>query len=198
VKLTQDQLDGLGVALNEATLVGLEVDPQRLIAAGTFAVLTLPPDGSEPADPRRQFIFRPVGRVAASLRHGRWDDPTAPVEPFAVEQLLTVVQSFGGLPIYGWEFVDREGDFSSWADRLSLDFSGDPAAMDHSITLFQEGGTASRILDIRLWFRELEIRDAEGQHISVDDFIAGGARWWDALYAGDSRTKDHGIIPAKA
>jgi hypothetical protein len=58
VKLTPDQLDGLGVALNEATLVGLEVDPQRLVAAATFAVLTLPPDGPEPADRRRQFIFR--------------------------------------------------------------------------------------------------------------------------------------------
>jgi hypothetical protein len=198
VTFTQDQLAGLGVALNEATLLGLEVDPQRLVAAATFSVLTLPPDGPEPADPRRQFIFRPVGRVAASLRHGRWDDPTAPVEPFAVEQLLAIVQSFRGLPIYGWEFVDREADFSSWADRLSLDFSGDPTAMDHSITLFQEGGTENKILDIRLWFGEFEIRDALGRHISLDDFIAGGKRWWDALYAGDPRTRDHGIVPVKA
>jgi hypothetical protein len=198
VTFAHDQLDGLGVALNEATLLGLEVDPQRLVAAATFSVLTLPPDGPEPADPRRQFTFHPVGRVAASLRHGRWDDPTAPVEPFAVEQLLAVVQSFRGLPIYGWEFVDCEGDFSSWADRLSLDFNGDPAAMDHSITLFQEGGTETKILDIRLWFGEFEIRDALGQHISLDDFIAGGKRWWDALYSGDPRTSGHGILPAKA
>ena len=69
--------------------------------------------------------------------------------------------------------------------------------MEHSITLFQEGATQNKILDIRLWFRELQIRDAQGQIIPLDDFIVGGTRWWDALYAGDRRTRDHGIIPAK-
>ena len=198
MKLTQDQLDGLGVALNEATLLGLEVDPQRLRAAATLTVLTLPPDGPEPADPRRQFIFYPVGRVAASLRHGRWDDAAAPVEAFSIEQLLSAVQSFGGQPVYGWKFIDRDDGFSRWSRRLSLDFAGDHTAMEHSITLFQEGATQNKILEIRLWFRELEIRDPQGEVILLDDFIAGGVRWWDAMYAGDSRAQGHGIIPAKA
>jgi hypothetical protein len=198
VKLTQKQIDGLDVALNEATLLGLEVDPQRLLAAATFSVLTLPLDGPSPVDRRRQFLFRPVGRIAASLRLGRWDDPGAPIEAFSIAQLLSVIQSFGGQPIYGWKFIDREDGFSSWSGRLSLDFVGDPAAIEHSITLFQEGTTQNKILDICLWFRELEIRDAQGEHIPVDEFIAGGTRWWDALYAGDSRTKGYGIVPAKA
>jgi hypothetical protein len=91
VKLAGD----LGVALNEASLAGLEYSAKDNVAAATFVCLTLPADGPEPADSRRQFIFHRVGRIAASLRLGRWDDVDAAVEPFQVSDLLPVVQSFG-------------------------------------------------------------------------------------------------------
>jgi hypothetical protein len=53
----------------------------------------------------------------------------------------------------------------------------------------------SRRLDLRLWFTELSIADRHGQKIKVEQFVADGMRWWDALYAGDSRTDGHGIVP---
>jgi hypothetical protein len=195
MNLTQEQVDGLNVALEEAVLLGLEVDSSRRIAAATFAVLTLPETGSVPEDRRVQFQFSPVGRVAASLRNGRWDDPNAEVSKFKLEELLDVVQSFQGLPIYGWEFFDvaHANYFDSWADRLSIDVQLGENGHTETIDLFQAGPT--RHLDIRLWFDEFIIRNPIGSEITLDDFITDGKRWWDGLFLGDKRTDDLGIFP---
>lgn len=196
MSLSPEQVQGLGVALNEASLLGLEVSPERCLAAATFAVLTLPDAGAASDDARVQFQFHGVGRVAASLRHGRWDDAKARVDTFPLARLLEVVQSFNGLPIYGWEFFDvHEQHFAKWSDRLSLDFRCATGGSKHSISLFQDGG--DRILDICLWFEDLSIHSPLGVNIRLEDFIAGGRRWWDAFYQGDERTAGAGIIPLK-
>lgn len=196
MRLTEEEKHGLSVALNEATLLGVEIDTDRKLAAATFSVLTLPEEGSPPNDPRVQFIFFPVGRVAASLRLGRWNNPEAEVVPFQIEELLSVVKGFGGLPIYGWEFFDvHEKDFVRWSDRLSFDYSSGPEGLEHSILLFQEG--PDRHLDLCLWFDTLEVKDPQGKEIKLMDFIVGGKRWWDGLYSGDERTSSSGIIPLK-
>jgi hypothetical protein len=123
--LTEYQILGMNTALNEADLLGVEVDPNRSLAASTFRILTLPLTGQPPEDRRVQFLFRPIGRVVASLRNGQWNDPDAEVVKFEVTDLLKTVKSFDGLPVYGWEFFDVPSDqnFDKWASRLSLDFS---------------------------------------------------------------------------
>lgn len=197
--LKKELREGLGVALNEATMVDLEMDPIRRIAGATFRVLSLP-EGDEtvtPEDTRVQLVFQPIGRVAVSLRLGHWDDPAAPVERLRIDQLSERVKSFGGLPIYGWEFFDLpDTQFAQWSNRLSLDLQwpeeGDGFA--HTVDLFQE---ADSILDMRLWFDELTIRDARHNEVPLEDIIAGGRRWWDAFWQGDPRTRDSGMHPIK-
>ena len=196
MSLTEEEKHGLSVALNEATLLGMEVDTDRKLAAATFRVLTLPEEGPPPSDPRVQIIFSPVGRVAASLRLGRWNDLKAQVVSFDIDDLLSVVQSFGGLPIYGWEFFDTDGkSVDRWSDRLSFDYRSDVQSSAHSILLFQDGG--ERHLDICLWFDAVQIKDPKGNDLPIEEFIAGGRRWWDALYQGDERTSSSGIVPLK-
>jgi hypothetical protein len=194
--ITPEQCAGLGVALNEAELLGLEVDPVRRLGAATFRVLTLPLEGPTPEDRRVQFIFQPVGRVVASLRNSSWDDPVAAAVPFDVVGLLPIVQSFGGLPIYGWTFFDvHERELQKWGKRLSLDWASGPGGMAHSLCLFQD--PPDRVLDVCIWFDELQIRDAKRLPIVIDDFIASGMRWWDALHSGDARAQGFGIQPLK-
>jgi len=196
MSLTEEQRKGLGVALNEADLLGVEVDPRRRIAAVTLRVLTLSESGPAPEDRRVQLLLRPVGRVAASLRNGRWDNPDAPVVPLTLDDLLPTVRSFGGLSIYGWEYIDAHAnELAKWGDRLSLDWISGADGVSHSITLFQDPG--DRILDLCVWFDELEIRDPEGNTIPLDSFIEAGKRWWDAFYAGDERTQGYGMAPLK-
>ena len=193
--LTEEQREALGVAVNEATLLGCEVNADQCVAAVTLEVLTLPEKGDPPADPRVQILFLPVGRVAASLRMGGWDDATAEIQPFRIEELLATVQSFGGLPIYGWQFFDRhDEEMKMWGNRLSLDWrSSRDEGRRHSISLFQEGD--NRHLDLCLWFDRLEIRTPDGSQVNFEEFCAGGKRWWDAMYSGDPRTKGPGILP---
>ena len=195
MELSEQHIQGLGVALNEATLLGIEASPAKRLVGATFAVLTLPESGPAPKDSRFQFVFDPVGRIAASLRLGRWDDRAAKVEKFSVEQLLEIAQSFK-CPIYGWEFFDiHEKDFPPWSDRLSLDWRSGEDGLSHSLSFSQDGGT--RHLDGCVWFDSFTICRPDGNELALEEFIAGGKRWWDALYAGDPRTEGSGIIPAK-
>ena len=192
--LSSEDRAALGVALEEATLLGVEVDRGTRRAAITFAVLSLPMHGPQPEDRRVQFVFESIGRVAASLRLGHWDDDKAAVQPFLLEELLPTVQSFGGLPIYGWEFFDvADRTFPPLAHRLSLDvllgFDGEA----HSLFLFQ--GAPDRHLDLWFWFERFTIRDPVGRVIPLADFTAGGRRWWDAFHQHDPRTQGHGIFP---
>ncbi|OPZ14147.1 MAG: hypothetical protein BWZ07_00045 [Alphaproteobacteria bacterium ADurb.BinA280] len=195
--LTPNEIVGHGAALNEADVLGVEVDPSNRVACVTFRVLALSEVGTEPSDTRVQFRFHSVGRVVASLREGHWDDAIVPIVPIALEALLPTAQSFGGLPIYGWEFVDcHERDLSRLSDRLSLDWHPGNDGRSHSISLFQDGG--NRILDLYLWFGALETRDPYHRPVPIASFIAAGKRWWDAFCVGDERTKGYGMAPLRS
>jgi hypothetical protein len=194
--LTEDIRSGLNVALNESRLLSVQVDPVARTAKVWFEVLSLPEEGPAPADTVVSVVVRGVTRVAVSLREGRWDDREAAVTQVALDRLDGVVREFGGSAIYGWEFIDPpEESWTRWRERLSLDQVLSTEAADHVLELFQEGATVSRHLDLRLWFTELSVVDRYGQEIELGQFVAGGVRWWDALYAGDSRTDGHGIVP---
>jgi len=194
--LTEEQKIGLGIALNEASLLGVSVDPESESAVVTFAPLSLPAEGPAQEGYEVRFLLKAVGRVVASLRMGRWNDPAARVASINLGELQSTVQSFEGLPIYGWEFFDT-ADFGieSLGGRISLDWSGETGDTSHSLMLFQEG--PDRHLDLFLWFDSFEIRGQNGDPIPIDAFIEGGKRWWDGLRCGDPRTKGQGIFPLK-
>ena len=139
--LSGDQVRAFGVALNEATVIAVDVKPELRAAAVTLGVLALPEDdGPEPADPRRVLLLESVGRIAASLRNGRWDDAEAPVETFALDGLRDAVTGFEQQTIHGWSFLDVPADetFDRWSDRLSLDWRAEPDGVAHTLDLFQE------------------------------------------------------------
>ena len=193
--ILSDQLkEELGVALNESTLLGVELNPEERIVGATFRVLTLPQTGPMPEDSRVQFVFQPVGRVAASLRLGRWDDQTATVQSLEPSELLSAVKNLEG-PLYGWEFFDiHEQELEYWGDRLSLDWRSGADGLSHSISLFAGDDPH---LDLSVWFDDFIIKDAAGVRIQVSEFVAGGRRWWEALRAGDPRAAGQGIFPLR-
>lgn len=193
----KDVMDGLGVALNEATLLGVEADANARTVCVTLRVLSLPEAGPPPDDLWVLLSLSPVGRVAASLRLGPWNDDTAAVEPFAIEDLSGVVRSFEGCDIYGWHFFDcGDEDFDRWSGRLSLDWRGGTDGLAHTLDLFQEGADRGqdRHLDLRLWFDDLTLYTPTKAVLPVEEFIAGGRRWWDAFYRGDPRTMSGEIV----
>jgi hypothetical protein len=195
MKIDIDTAAGIDGALNEAALLAAEYDADENVVRLTFSVLTLPDDHSpEPSDPRRQIILTNVARIIAALRESRWDDLTAEPVRFAINDLPTIVRSFGGQALYGWEFVNYDdGLLTHWAERASLVLEPTGGSLHNRILLSQDGG--NRFLDLWIWFEDLLIRDPLGAPIALSDFIAGGKRWWDALFGGDPRTQGHGIVP---
>ena len=192
MKLSHDDVEGLNVALNEATWLGLSVDVERAAAAATLAVLALPESGPA-ADDRRVQLLVHLGRVAASYRGGRWDDDTAPIIPLSLSELeqLSIERP---MPVYGWEFFNREehDPVASWRQPLSLDVSLDNDACTITLDLHHD---TDPFLAVRLWFDGLWLLTPGREEIAMSYFIANGKRWWDAFNSGDPRTEGFGLHP---
>jgi hypothetical protein len=194
-----EERDGLNVALNEATWIGIRVDAETRRAAVLLDVLSLPVEGPAPVSAPVVVAVDRVSRIAASLRNGWWNDTAAEVVAVELADLDATVRSFGGCPIYGWECIDPpEESWAHWCERLSLDLTFAEQTSPHVLELFQEGGSAApRHFDLRVWFDRIGISTPDGRHLPLVDFIAAGVRWWDEMYAGDPRTSGRGIVPLR-
>lgn len=197
-------LADLNIALNEAEWHDAVVRSDIAEAMLVFRVLALPESGPEPGPRERVLRLRvsEIGRVAASLREGRWDDADAAVQPFDLEQLSEIVSSFGVQPVYGWEFFDPpESSWQHWRNRLSLDvclLGGSGGPDQHVLDLSKESLSGpTRVLDLRIWFYGLSGYDMDGNSKPLLEVASAGRRWWDGLYADDPRTQGHGIVRAK-
>lgn len=186
---------GLDVALNEADFCDMRINERRGEVQLLFVVLTLPEEGPEPEDRRRLICCHGVARIVAALRHPRRSNGRAPVEPLSLADLPSTVRSFGCQPVYGWEFIDLPSEAAgSWAATPSIDFSVGRGRGSHSIDLFQEGiNQDERRFDLRVEFDELSVLDQKGKEVPLEEFVAGGRRWWTAFQANDPRTEGHGI-----
>jgi hypothetical protein len=196
MQINEELRQRIGVAFNEATLLGVEFDKGEKRVACSFALVAMDENGNVPEDNRLLFIFEPIGRFVASYRKGHWDDSNAEVEKFEPEKILEIVQQFQKLSIYGWEFVNC-GDkaFDSWKDRLSFDYlTGESSGFTNTIDLFQDGG--DKHIDIRIWFDNFEIFNPKYEAVELEVFLENGKRGWDAIYADNDKMSNFGIIPA--
>jgi hypothetical protein len=200
VPFPEGLLSGLDVALNEAEWHDAAVRTDIAEALLVFVVLALPEEGPERPHEERVLKLRlgHVGRVVASLRHGRWNDADARVEPFRLDDLGEVVRAFGAQPLYGWRFFDPpDSSWSHWQDRLSLDVRIPGGEQEHVIELFQESlDGPARHLDVRIWFNSLSGYGLGNEPKPLLEVVAAARRWWDAMFAGDERTRGHGIVAA--
>lgn len=196
MKIDEELRHKIGLALNEATILGVELDEERKFISVSFAVVRMNKEGNVPDDNRLLFIFQPVGRFVASYRNGHWNDKNAAIEKFEPKDILEIINRFGGQAIYGWDFVNcGDKDFDTWKDQLSFDYStGGDNGFTNTIDLFQEGG--NKHIDFRIWFDDFEILTPKYEKVELQDFIENGKRVWDAVYANNEKMGDFGIIPA--
>ncbi len=186
----------LNTALSEAICLGVEVDTANAQLSLDLEALTLPAEGPAIEDYRVKLIFTGVSRVAASLRIQEWDDVAARVLPLQLDNLDAAIRSFGGGRLHGWEFIDvDDSGWVHWSELLSFDTQIDSHIATHVLEFSQEEGIDPRELDVRVWFDDITIHDANGAEIPLTEFIAGGVRWWKAHDAGDPQTMRAGIVP---
>lgn len=186
--ISQDLKDGLNYALNEATILGLDLDMNRGNVFVTFSPIAILADGAIPADNRFLFAFRNVGRIAASLTLER-DGKALEFEP---SQLPDKLDEFKNEQLYGWEFIDNgEKLFKDWQNNKSLDLIlSNDFEKQHTIDLFQEDKYSNKSLDIRIWFKHIDIYDSSLRKVDIQTFIENGKRGWGKLYESGWTTND--------
>ncbi|MBO9683460.1 MAG: hypothetical protein J7502_12460 [Flavisolibacter sp.] len=186
--ISQDLKEGLNYALNEASILGLDLDLSRRAVFVTFSPIAILTDGTLPADNRFLFAFRKVGRIAASLTPER-DGKALEFEP---SQLSDELDEFKNEQIYGWEFIDNgEKLFEDWQDNKSFDLIlSNDFDKQHTIDLFQEDKCSNKSIDLRIWFQNIDIYDSGLQKVSIQTFNENGKRGWDKLYESGWTTND--------
>lgn len=183
----------LDYALEEALLLGLELDLAEATATVVLSVPAVPESDDDPAGRRFDLVLCGLGGLVASLRDGPFHDEAAVIVPVSVEQLPGVVASFRGLPVYGGRFFDDEERCSKCAARPSVewDSGGDPSR--HSLALSQDA--PDRCLGLCFRFERLRILDGTGRDVSPEELLDTARRFWKALKDGDPRTRRSGIVP---
>lgn len=197
MNFSEQQLRGINLAMDEASLLNLELDLLLRSARITLQVFSISENGQVPIDRKVVLCLKLVSRISASLRHYDKNNKYLRTEKLNINDFEETIKSFGGANIYGSNFI-RPGNESlpGWAEDVSLELSLGDDEDDYMIDLFQWDD--SRKLDFRIWFNELTIaRASDDQKILIDDFIAGGKRWWEAFNKNDPRTQGFGMFPLK-
>jgi hypothetical protein len=184
--------DELEVALNEATVAGLRIEPGAVVSL-LLHVLALPEQGPPDPDTRRALVFTGVSRVRVLLRRdvpGEVDyGPALPLADLAaVEEFFASLTRTGDM--YGAEFLDAPDLVADWPTEVSLSLSLGPVVVGtRSLYWFNECGTddGSFCIEGLVEFTDVTARHADGTPLAIEDFVADGLRWWQAFRTGDKR-----------
>ena len=180
--MTPDEAAGIGAALNESSLLEASFDLVHRRVELVVDVLTLPVDGPEPDDCRVVLCLHEISRVVflAGDVGG----------PLALAEIPEAIRRNSGRPMYGWTFVDTD---SRTPSEPTFEWrSASPTLSAHRLHVFQGEGLTYLVV----WFDRLDVRTFAGEPLPLAEFVAGGKRWWDGLFAGDPRTASRGIVPS--
>ena len=188
-------VEGFNIALNEARLLNVEFDPIIRRAIISLNVLSLPVDKFPSENSLVQIDLHSVNHFIGIYKIGRWDDPKAEIKKFDNENLSEIVQSFGGLPIYGSDFLQLKQDEKNkdFGD-ISFEYCFNEEN-NYKLWLFQ--ASDDRYLEFHIWFNQMAIRNSEVGILLIEQFIAGGKRFWEGINKNDFRVQGYGIYPLK-
>ncbi|MBO0804448.1 MAG: hypothetical protein J2P25_15405 [Nocardiopsaceae bacterium] len=184
------------VALNEADVLGIRLDPSGAWCDLLLHVLALPEAG--PLDPDARRILRLT--LPAQLRVLLRADQAGTAgheQVIPLADLDAVEEFFASLSwswsMYGWKFFDDPSLTHDWPTQPSLTVAVRPGAGSHSLYWFNECGrkegdtNAAYCIEGTVTFEDLEILRADATPQPLSEFIAGGRRYWQALHSRDAR-----------
>lgn len=165
-------LETIDGCLDDARLWGLELNPRYRVLAATVEPRPERHPRPEADDPRLQALLYPVAVIAACLRrHTRTGE--VHVETFEIDQLVDVVDSFGGSRLEAPILTASERRLvSSVPGTAELSLEGRSQAGDGDTHLLRvhleaDGG---RRFDLEATFDEVLLNDAAGQEIPLAAF----------------------------
>jgi hypothetical protein len=183
--------DALDVALNEAEVLGLRLEPSRRWCDLLVHVLALPETGPIDPDARRILRLTSPTRVRVLLRTDMGRSNYGPAIPFeslgAVEDFFASLSWSGAM--YGWKFFDDPTLTRDWLDQPSLTIDVGTDTPTHSLYWFNECGRdrTAYCVEGTVMFVDLEVLRADTTRMSLEEFVADGCRHWQALDDHDER-----------
>lgn len=196
--LSERQIEGVGVALNESDVLGFRPGPDQEWVDVLVEVMATPTPPRVADDPRRILRLHAPGRMEFLLREtpsgaGEEDGPAIPIDGWEALESVFATMSWSG-SMYGWEFVVR-GEHSDRLKPLSWAVNTGSTPRAHTFDWFNEFGRAGRptvrmCIEGRIAFNELTWRDAEAERIPFETAVAEGQTWWNALFS-----EKHGSSP---
>lgn len=196
--LTGQLTNDLNTSLNEATVVGVDLDPAAATARVLVHVLALPENGPIDHDPRRALTFTDVSNFQVLLRPDPFGGDFGPAIPIQdLDELASLFARLGRFqPMYGWRFLNNLDLTDDWPPEPSLKLRLRPQPAAHSLYWFTEciENDDSYCLEGIICFDDLQIERADGTPVSVRRFAANGRRWWTGLYGNDPRVSGQAQI----
>jgi hypothetical protein len=199
--------DRLDVALNESQVCGLSFDADAAEARLLVEVLALPEVGPIDRDPRRVLVLSAVASIDVMLR-SEGDNVLGPVLPLeSLDALEAFFASLGQADaMYGWKFIDRGDVGEDWEGPASLALaSSQPQAAGHTLHWFTECGRPGPTKDWERFylqgvirFGNMRVERADARPVPLEEFVAGGRRWWEAFERRDSRLSGDAQLQAQA
>lgn len=196
----------LEVALNECDVVGVRhsegMDEVRVL----LHVAALPETGPMDPDRRRTLVFHGVPEVRVVLRTCTVDGhgPAIPLADLDGVESFFDSLTIGG-SMYGWRFFDDPELTDDWPDVPSLLVVVSGHGGPHTFYWFNEcarnenGELRSYCIEGTIGFATFSVLRADGPEQTVEEFIAEGVRWWQALQDGDPRVNtDAQLAPQRS
>ncbi len=196
VVFDQELIEGISYALNESEVAALRLgeDPSRVDLL--VHVLALPAVGPIDPDARRIVSLLHPSLIEVVLQQGlvEQNEPAIPLSDIdAVNAFLSSMTWSHAM--YGWPFLDGSAEArSKWPSPISLDMAVPVGEDEHSLYWFAECGRRwgddeyeSFFIQGMVTFGGMEVRRANGDIETFDEFIADADRYWAALFAHDER-----------
>lgn len=194
MELPDELVESLGVAFNEADVLGFQYDDRARSARLFIETLALPESGPVEPDLRRVVHFRGVSSAEFRL----WTDSGQPARPLPLTSLEEVEALFANTTVvgamYGWDFINIKQPTASCRAEPALTLGPRPRRTGHSFDWFaalnrpRTGNDVEPVvLDGTIYFDELAIERADGTPIPLEVFAQDGCRWWQAFRAHDER-----------
>ena len=184
------------LALNEADVLGIRLEPGGAWCDLMLHVLALPQVGPIDSDARRILRLTSPAQLSLALRADHAETPSGygPVIPLAsldaAEDFFASLSWSGSM--YGWTFLDRSLP-RDWPAQPSLAMQVRPGTGPHSLYWFNEcgrpedGREVAYCLEGTITFDDLQVLRAGPAPLPLDQFTADARRYWSGLHDRDER-----------
>lgn len=175
MKISEKLKNGLDIVLNEAAILGLDLNEDENYLSCKLELLQ--ENGSEIPNYvtlKLENLKRYISAYKTDIQNSK------KIIQFHPNQIAEYLQNFIHKDIYGWEFFNVENSNFNF-DKLSFEYITDTNYTNfNSLELFQEGFNDD--LEIKIWFERVRFFDEKNNELNIEQLIAQQNKIWETIF----------------